>query len=207
MTAPQALGAAQNNCIPTRPAREAGRMRSLPTRLAAGLALLALVSALSLTACRSTLPNRAPLGEAFPSVRGEGLDGTAWRLPEDLAGAPALLLVGYVQKAQFDADRWLLGLLQAEAPLRVLEVPTIRGWVPRLMAGTIDQGMRDGIPEEDWASVVTVYDGAARIQRFTGTETPQNMRVLLLDEQGRVRWFHDRGYSARVLSEMLAAVR
>lgn len=160
---------------------------------------------LSLTSCSST-PNRNPTGELFPEVQGTALDGASWSLPGDLRGAPAVLLIGYVQNAQFDGDRWLLGILQVKLDVRVFEVPTIDGLIPGLIAGTIDDGMREGIPSEDWASVVTVYDEADRIVALTGNETPRNMRVMLLDASGRIRWFHDRGYSAGKLLELQSAL-
>lgn len=163
--------------------------------------------ALLLAACSSPLTNRDPVGEPFPSVRGESLEGTAMALPEELAGAPAVLIVGYLQDAQFDADRWLFGLLQSGTTLRILEVPAVRGWVPRMISGKIDQGMRDGIPAEDWGSVVTVYGDADKVAQFTGTELGNNVRVFLLDARGEVVWFHDRGYSAGVLLELLEAAR
>jgi len=167
-----------------------------------------LLCALLLSGCRSTLPNRDPLGQALPSVTGEALDGREWRLPEDLAGRPAVLLVGYEQRAQFDADRWLFGLLQAETPARLLEVPTIPGLFGRALAGTIDSGMRSGIPHEDWGTVVTLYgDAAARMKAFTGTENARNMRVLVVDEHGVVRWSHDRGFSAAKCLELDRLVR
>lgn len=165
--------------------------------------LLTLLWALSsLVGCGSTVENRDPVGLVFPSVRGESLEGDSMRLPQDLSGEPALLLVGYVQNAQFDLDRWLLGLAQGEVNVRILEVPTIKGLVPGLIAGTIDEGMRSGIPKEDWGSVVTVYSDAASIVDFTGNEKPNNGRVLLLDPDGKVIWFHDRGYSARLIVEL-----
>lgn len=168
----------------------------------AGL-MLVLGPVLFFSGCSSTVPNRNPLGELFPTVNGRSLDGTEHRLPQDLPGGKVLLLVGYVQDAQFDIDRWLLGLVQAEADLPVYEVPTIRGIFPGLIAGSIDEGMRKGIPREDWAAVVTVYDDAARIVDFTGNENPNNARVILLDASRQVVWFHDEGYSASTLMELL----
>lgn len=141
---------------------------------------------LLLAGCSSPLPNRNPVGSPFPEVRGEALDGTPLALPQDLSGAPALLIIGYLQDAQFDADRWLFGLLQSETDLRILEVPAVRGWAPRLLSGKIDQGMREGIPPADWASVVTVYKDADKLAELTGTELGNNVRVLLLDAQGRI---------------------
>ena len=162
----------------------------------------------ALTACSSTVTNREPLGERFPAVTGESLERVAVTLPDDLEGAPAVLLVGYVQDAQFDADRWLIGLLQVPLPVQVREVPTIKGLFVRNLSGVIDNGMRKGIPEEDWSSVVTVYGrGATEIVAFTGNERPRNIRVLLLDAEGRVVWFHDRGFSAGKMIELEAAVR
>lgn len=158
--------------------------------------------------CRSAVPNRDPLGESFPAVRGTSLAGEVVRLPDDLERATVLLL-GFVQEAQFDADRWLYGLLQGELEgVGILEVPTIPGLFPTVLAGTIDSGMRSGIPSEDWGSVVTVYGGdAGELVRFTGNERPRNIRVLLVDESGMVRWFHDRGFSAGKLIELERAAR
>jgi predicted transcriptional regulator len=54
---------------------------------------------------------------------------------------------------------------------------------------------------------VTVYGKAARpIAAFTGNERPRNMRVLLLDRDGKVVWFHDEGYSPRELLEMIGVI-
>ncbi len=161
-----------------------------------------------LVGCRSSLPNRDPRGARLPELAGKALDGRALSLPADLAGRPAVLLVGYEQEAQFDADRWLFGLLQAETPARVLELPTIPGRIVGAFAKQIDGGMRSGIPHEDWGAVVTLYgDAAATLARFTGNENGRNMRVLVLDGAGTVRWFHDRGFSAAKLLELDRLVR
>lgn len=183
-------------------------------RVAVGSALVAVVllGLLGVQGCTSTIPNRDPVGEPFPAVRATPLtEGPAVEIPGDYAGRPVVLLVGYVQDAQFDLDRWLLGALDAELGVDLLEVPAARGMGARLASGFIDRGMRSGIPPEDWAAVATTYGAAAEaIAEFTGTEGPRNARVLLLDPDGVVRWFHDRGYSARrmlALREAAAALR
>jgi|LakMenEpi05Aug10_1017310.scaffolds.fasta_scaffold00035_5 hypothetical protein len=168
-----------------------------------------LLSLLSLLAgCSSTKPNRVPVGEGFPVVKGKSLSGESTELPTALAGKPAVLLVGYVQGTQFDLDRWVMGLMQAKTPVRILEVPTIDSLVPSVISGWIDSGMRSGIPSEDWPAVVTVYGSeAGKITAFTGEQSPRNTRVLLLDAQGKVVWFHDRGYSPAKAIELDAAAR
>jgi len=181
------------------------KLLKTPPFLASLAALLVLAAS-----CSSPTARRNPVGEPFPDVRGEALDETAVRLPADVAGGdrPAILLIGYDMDAQFDIDRWLLGLLQLNTPARLFEVPTIDGMVPGLIAGTIDSGMRSGIPPSDWASVVTLYgDDAERVVALTGDEGGRNARVLLLDRDGTVVWFADRGWSASLVLALDARAR
>jgi hypothetical protein len=173
---------------------------------ALALAVLLAVVAAALTAggCRSPIPNRVPIGEPFPTAVGNALSGERIDVPTAWAGAPTVVLIGYVQDAQFDADRWMLGLMQAGAKVRIVELPTIHSRIASVFEDTIDEGMKGGIPPEDWSSVVTVYGSAARpIVAFTGNERPRNMRVVLLDRDGKVVWFHDEGYSPRELLGLL----
>ena len=168
---------------------------------------VALIGALVLFApgCGGTIPNRDPSGDPFPPVEGRDLEDRPSELPGEVAGAPAILMVGYVQATQFDIDRWTLGLLQSGTEIRLMEIPAVGGWFPAtFLQSTIDNGMRSGIPAEDWASVVTLYgDDADRVQAFTGTERPRNARILLLDGDGRVLWFWDQGFSPSRLLELL----
>lgn len=156
--------------------------------------------------CASQYQRRDPTGERFPSVLGKSLAGEPVSIPYEWAGEPVVLLVGFEQNTQFDLDRWVLGLLQSGIDLPVVEVPTIPGLVPSFISERIDNAMRSGIPEEDWASVVTVYAEADAIARFTGTENPLTGRVLLIDPNGRVVFFHDRGYSISALVRLSETV-
>ena len=96
--------------------------------------------------------------------------------------------------------------MQAEVTVATYEVPTIPGLTARLASGYIDNGMRSGIPSEDWGSVITVYGDASQIVTLTGNENPRNGRILLLDKEGKVAWFWDQGYSARRLLDLKKAV-
>ena len=79
---------------------------------------------------------------------------------------------------------------------------------PTLFSGLIDEGMRSGIPRDDWGGVITLYgDNASAIAAITGNENELPARVLLLDSQGRIVWFHDEGFSPRVLRELDGKVR
>ena len=163
----------------------------------------------SLTSCTTPIPNRDPTGSTFPVVRGESLEGRTVELPSAVSGSPAILMVGYLQRTQFDLDRWTLGFGQAETRIRVVEVPAVVGWFPStFLRGTIDDGMRAGIPSEDWGAVVTLYGAdSERIQALTGNENGGNGRILLLDGRGEIRWFWDQGYSSKRLLELLEVAR
>ncbi|MHC5003588.1 MAG: hypothetical protein ACYTJ0_10735 [Planctomycetota bacterium] len=179
--------------------------RTLVLRALLPIGLLAAAAIFAAKGCSSTptIANRDPTGQPFPTVTGASLEGESMTLPDALAGEPAVLLVGYVQGTQFDIDRWLMGLLQAETPTRIVELPTIPGLVPTMISGWIDDGMREGIPPEDWAAVVTLYGDAAQpVAELTGTEFPRRTRVLLLDGEGTIRWFDDAGYSPRKAMEV-----
>ncbi|MCB9878449.1 MAG: hypothetical protein H6835_12690 [Planctomycetes bacterium] len=176
-------------------------MRRRTLSLLWSLPLLTATAVVS-TSCQTTWPRRMPTGEVFPAVRGTSLAGQPVQLP---LPEPQLLLIGYDQDAQFDLDRWLLALDASDWRVRTFEVPTLPGLVPGLLSGTIDGGMRRGIPSEDWAAVVTVYDDAEAIAAFTGNEDGLTGRVLLLGADGRVRFFHDRGFSVGTLKKLQRA--
>lgn len=182
--------------------------RRVGTRAAAG-ALYAGLLCLGLGAgCSSTAPRRDPTGELLPRAVGTALTGEERTLPDWFGGAPVVLLVGYLQDSQFDIDRWLMGLLTFETPVKVAEIPTIPGLAPTLFSGMIDEGMRRGIPRDDWGGVITLYgDDAERIAQALGNEKPLPARVLLLDSTGRVVWFYDQGFSPTVLRTLDREVR
>lgn len=172
------------------------------------IALVALLIAttVAVSSCSTTYERRNPTGERFPTVSAAVLDQSVLVVPDDLAGKEALLFVGYEMDSQFDIDRWLLGLTQLGVEVPVYELPTIPGLVPGMFANVINNGMRSGIPEEDWAIVGTIYDDADKVARFLGNETPLPARVVLLDKEGEVAFFHDRGYSTKTLLRLKAAI-
>ena len=129
------------------------------------------------------------------------------RLPEHLAGKPAVLLVAYRRDTQEDVDRWLQFLANDWPQVTRYEVPAIAGIIWRPLAGWIDSGMRGGVPENKWSSVVTLYGGdATRLRDFLGDYGVPSAHVVVLDANGVVAWFNAEGYSdirAREFSDVL----
>jgi len=170
------------------------------------LRLLCIATVLGSLSCTKPIPNRDPSGKTFPSVKGKSLAGEMWQLPKQIQGEKSILLVGYVQDAQFDIDRWLIGLEMSQVKTPIFEIPTIEGLMPHLISGRIDDGMRSGIPKQLWKAVITVYDDAEKILEFTGNTNPRNARVFLLDELGKVLYFHDKGFSTLHLRALLMGI-
>jgi hypothetical protein len=147
-------------------------------------------------------PSQVKLGDTMISATGESLEGQTVQIPADFEGQDTLLIFGYKQDAQFDIDRWFIGLDMTQTQVAAYEIPTIQGMAPRMFSGFIDSGMRKGIPKELWKGVVTVYADGDKIQQFTGNQNPNNARVMLLDKQGVIVYFYDRGFSVDALNQV-----
>ena len=155
-----------------------------------------------LVGCATTYTNKNPVGELFPNISGESLEEKQIEMPNYFEGSQVVLLLGYKQDSQFDIDRWLIGLDMTNTGIKAYELPTIQGMLPRMFSTFIDEGMRKGIPKELWGGVITVYADGAELQEFTGNENPNNARVLLLDKNGKIIYFFDRGFSVFALNEL-----
>lgn len=165
---------------------------------------LMIIAVVLLSACSTSYPNQAITGQDFPSVTGQTLEKESMAFPDDLQGKMSLLLIGYKQDSQFDIDRWLIGLDMTQTQVSVYEVPTIQGLFPRMFSPLINNGMRAGIPKPLWKGVVTIYKDGDQVQAFTGNENPNNTRVVLLNEQGKIIYFYDQGFSVDALNQLRA---
>ena len=168
--------------------------------------IIFMTAALFLNSCATTYTNRDVIGEIFPSVEGTSLEDEEIKIPEYFKGSTVVIILGYKMDSQFDIDRWLIGLDQTQTDIKVYEIPTIQGLFPRMFSTFIDEGMRSGIPKELWGGVITIYGDGAELQEFTGNENPNNARVILLDNQGKIFYFHDRGFSVQELNKLRAKI-
>jgi hypothetical protein len=165
------------------------------------------LTALILSSCANyEYPSQVSIGDKMIDATGQSLEGEPVVIPQDFAGQETLLLFGYKQDSQFDIDRWLIGLDMTKTNVAAYEIPTMQGMLPRMFSGFIDSGMRKGIPKDLWKGVVTVYADGDKVQRFTGNVNPNNARVMLLDKQGSIVYFYDRGFSVEALNEVRAAL-
>ena len=148
-------------------------------------------------------------GRRFPSVAGVALSGEPVRIPEDLMGAPALLLCAYRRGTQTDIDRWAAFAGRELPQLAVFELPIIPALIWRPLQGLIDGGMRGGVPRAQWSHVVTLYEEGARARDFIGDGGGDRAQVVLLDAAGVVAYHDDGGFresGSRRLTAALAAL-
>ena len=145
------------------------------------------------------------VGRRFPSVAGRALSGEVVHVPEDLAGAPALLLCAYRRGTQDDVDLWAAFAGRRLPYLAVYELPIIssRAWRP--LRGWIDGGMRGGVPPDLWTHVVTLYDDGTRARRFIGDGGGPRTQVVLLDAGGLVAFTDSDGFSEEAAERLAAA--
>jgi hypothetical protein len=145
------------------------------------------------------------VGRRFPSVAGRALSGEVVRFPEDLAGAPALLLCAYRRGTQEDVDRWAAYVGRRLPALVVYELPIISSRLWRPMQGWIDGGMRGGVPQGLWAHVVTLYDDGTRARTFVGDGGGLRTQVVLLDAAGVVTFTDSGGFSEEAAERLATA--
>jgi hypothetical protein len=143
-----------------------------------------------------------PVGLRFPSVAGHALSGELVRIPEDLLGAPALLLCAYRRLTQQDVDRWAAFADEELPGLDVYELPIIPALVWRPLQGWIDGGMRGGVPRRQWSRVVTLYEQGAKARDFLGDAGGYRAQVVLLDAAGVVAFHDDGGYRESVAAQL-----
>jgi hypothetical protein len=161
-----------------------------------------LVITIFISACTTTYKNRNIVGNTIPIMSGETLEKQTVELPTMFKSPLTLLLVGYKQDSQFDIDRWLIGLDMTQTNINTYEIPAIQGMFPRMFKPFINNGMRSGIPKELWKGVITLYKDGDAMQKFTGNESANNARVILVNNKGVVDYFYDRGFSVDALNDV-----
>lgn len=154
-------------------------------------ALLALTTAL-LASCRSSTVTPLRDGDAvlFPRVSGTNLLDEKITFPDDLIGRPALILVAFKQRQQFDVNTWLDRIPDIEAAvpgITIIETPTISAFPWGAVAGWVDDGMRSGIlTREARERTVTLFTDPAAFRRALGLPSPDRIYAVALDADARV---------------------
>ncbi len=130
-----------------------------------------------------------PVG-VIPTLPTRSLDGSAVRVPDDLAPGPVLLIVGFTRDSREQTRAWARRVADA-ADVVAYSVAVIKG-VPGLLRGMVVRGMRKGVPEDAHARFLLADDEAAQWRALAGF-SPQREDaacLLLLDAARRIAWRH-----------------
>jgi len=131
-------------------------------------------------------------GEPMPALKGAFLSGRQAVLPEVANGRVALLALGFTYDSRFAVEAWVGRFRKdfGDSPqVTFYEIPMIGG-IARLGKWFIDSGMRRGTPKDDHENVITVYGGTERWKHRLGFQAPEAAYLVLLDQDGIVRWRH-----------------
>lgn len=144
----------------------------------------------SMTMTAATPLAELSVGDPLPALRGEFLTGRTAVLPQDANGRVALLMLGFTYDSRFQVEAWAKRFRQdfgSEPRATFFEIPMIGG-LARMGKWFIDSGMRRGTPKADYTNVITVYGGTDAWKQRVGFRDPKAAYLILLDQDGRVRW-------------------
>jgi len=145
------------------------------------------------------------VGKIFPNITAYSLAKTEVRLPEVAKGKVALITIAFVREAQEMIDSWSIPFgnrFGKDSNYAYYEVPMLDGlW--RLFRGSIDGGMREGIPLEKHKNVITYYGNYKEYVSYLSINNLKKGYVFLLDKQSIIR-FRGIGFaSEEEITEML----
>ncbi|MDN7023870.1 hypothetical protein FGU65_03010 [Methanoculleus sp. FWC-SCC1] len=152
----------------------------------------------------------AIVGRRFPTIAANSLAGDMVTLPDAAKGLVALVAVAFVRRAQEQIDSWTDRFTAAfgdNPRCTVYEVPMMDGLMARVFSGSIDAGMRGGIPPAQHSHVITYYGDLDPYLRDLGIDDRNLAFVYLLDREGIIRW-SGRGFATpERLEDMVEVAR
>jgi len=132
------------------------------------------------------------IGERLPRLEAGTLDGRRLVLPDSAVGNIALLGFGYKRESQDDLNSWLVPFRQEYPPaegFRGYEVPMMGPRILGLLRGVINRAMRNAIARPNRRCVAPYYGDVDDYSRRLGVADRSQVQILLLDQNGLVRWY------------------
>ncbi len=146
--------------------------------------------------------------ERFPRITGTTLEGENVVIPDNFLGQRMVYLIGLTEPSRHDVGKWETALEALDPALRprVIVIPVYTGMFARLESHFVNAGMRAGTPREQWKQVVTIAEGSSDFIQKLGLKKDDLAKVFLVDENGRVMYHTDEGYSNDRLERMKRAL-
>ena len=136
------------------------------------------------------MESKKAIGKKFPKITAYSLAKTEVILPDMVNGKVTLIAIAFVREAQEIIDSWSIPFENKFSNIEgysYFEVPMLDGlW--KFFRGSIDGGMRAGIPLEKHKNVVTYYGNYKNYTNYLFIEDIKNGYVFLLDKEGIIRF-------------------
>ena len=125
----------------------------------------------------------------FPSLSFEDLNGDMHVLPQGFPGDPTIVFIAYKRNQQPAVNTWIDALgLDPNRGAEFVELPVV-GSNAKFMKSFIDNGMRSGIVDTALrARTITIYENASVVNRPLGFSGRNEIRVLIVSQNGDVLW-------------------
>lgn len=142
-------------------------------------------------------PTRNPVGQVLPAVEGRSLADKPVELPAAVSGRAVVLFVVYDRAAHDDVRPWADTVARDLPGVLPMEVGVVLSPWLGMQRERLFLALQDRTPKLLRPGVVLLHDDdAAVLGAFTGNIEPQRLRLLLLDETGRVIFFNADGHNA-----------
>jgi hypothetical protein len=152
--------------------------------------LLALVAVTAWAAPQPAGVAPLAVGQRMPPLKGDLLSGQPGVLPDLAAGQTRLVILGFSYDSRFQVEAWsekFRARYGTAKDVTLFEVPMM-GSAARLGRWFIDSGMRKNTPPALHGRVMTVYGGNDDWKTRVGFSAPDDAYLVLIDQQGIVRW-------------------
>ena len=128
--------------------------------------------------------------QSIPPINAKALDDSQVILPRTGTSKLLILVLGFSHKSGENCTPWdkrLAGEFQSDALVEYYQIPVLAG-APSFVRPMIVRSMRKGIPANEQARFVPVYDHEAEWKKLVNFSAEDDPYVVLVRPDGKVIW-------------------
>jgi hypothetical protein len=125
--------------------------------------------------------------DRFPHIDAEALSGRNVTLPDEVAGSPALIVIGFTHGSNEQVKAWTERAgkeIPAKSVYTLVELES----APRMVRGMIHSSIKGSTPKEIQDRFVLDYHGERELKAAAGYQAGNDAYLVLIDAQGQVVW-------------------
>jgi hypothetical protein len=126
----------------------------------------------------------------IPAVRATSFSNEQVSLPEGLRGKVGVLVLGFSQGSRESTTAWgkrLAAEYRDSSTVTYYEMPVLEA-VPKMIRGFVINQIKSSVSERERPRFVVVLENERAWQAVVHYKEPDDAYVLVVDEQGAVRW-------------------